>query len=38
MSLSELLSALETLQPFVYGGVAIAAFLQWRRRPGRASA
>ncbi|MGH2591661.1 MAG: PAS domain S-box protein, partial [Actinomycetota bacterium] len=38
MSTSELVGALEFLQPFVYGGLFLGAFIQWRRRPGRAGA
>jgi PAS domain S-box-containing protein len=38
MSSSELVEALEILQPFVYGGLFLGAFIQWRRRPVRAGA
>jgi PAS domain S-box-containing protein len=38
MSSSELLDLLEVLQPLVYGGLGVVAFVQWRRRPGTASA
>jgi PAS domain S-box-containing protein len=35
---SKLVEALQVLQPFVYGGLFLIALIQWRRRPGRASA
>jgi len=38
MSFAKLDEALQFLQPFLYGGLALVAFVQWRRRPGRASA
>ena len=38
MTSSKLVGALEVLQPFVYGGLFLVALIQWRRRPGSASA
>lgn len=38
VSFSGLLDVLEVLRPVVYGGLGVVAFLQWRRRTGRASA
>jgi PAS domain S-box-containing protein len=38
VGLRELADTLEGLQPFVYGGLFLVALIQWRRRPGRASA
>jgi PAS domain S-box-containing protein len=38
MRSSSLVEALQVLQPFVYGGLFLVALIQWRRRPGRASA
>lgn len=38
MASSKLVEALQVLQPFVYGGLFLVAVIQWRRRPGRASA
>jgi PAS domain S-box-containing protein len=37
MGSASLADALEQLQPFVYGGLFLAALIQWRRRPGRSS-
>ena len=37
MGSATLADALEQLQPFVYGGLFLAAMIQWRRRPGRSS-
>ena len=37
MGSSSLASALEALQPYVYGGLFLVALVQWRRRPGRSS-
>ena len=37
MGSATLADALEQLQPFVYGGLFLAALIQWRRRPGRSS-
>jgi PAS domain S-box-containing protein len=37
MPTSELVEALQVLQPFVYGGVLVAALIRWRRHPGRAA-
>jgi len=36
--MAKLVEALQVLQPFVYGGLFLVALIQWRRRPGRASA
>jgi peptidoglycan/LPS O-acetylase OafA/YrhL len=38
MGSSELVEALQVLQPFVYGGLFLVALFQWRRRPVRPSA
>lgn len=38
MASSKLVEALQVLQPFVYGGLFMVALIQWRRRPGPASA
>ena len=38
MDTSKLAAGLEVLQPFVYGALFLIALVQWRRRPGRASA
>lgn len=38
MSSAGLVEGLEVLQPFVYGLVALAAVVQWRRRPDNATA
>ena len=37
MGSATLADALEQLQPYVYGGLFLAALIQWRRRPGRSS-
>ena len=37
MGSSELVEALQVLQPFVYGGLFLVALFQWRHRPVRAS-
>jgi PAS domain S-box-containing protein len=38
VSFSDLLDVLKVLQPAVYGGLGVIAFVQWRRRRGPASA